>query len=52
MKAAIVAMKQKGAGKICVAIPVVPIGTVKEIEAQADEDVCLHAAKPFFGVGA
>lgn len=52
MKAAILAMKQRGVRKICVAIPVAPVDTVKAMEAQADEVICLHVAERFFGVGA
>lgn len=52
MKAAIIAMKQRGAGNICVAIPVAPIDTVKAMEAESDRVVCLHAADRFYGVGA
>ena len=51
MRAAIIAIKQKGAAKICVAIPVAPLDTVKAMEAQSDLVVCLHATDRFFGVG-
>lgn len=52
MKVAIISMKQKGAEKICVAVPVAPTETVRAIEAQSDLVVCLNAADRFTGVGA
>lgn len=52
MKAAIIAMRQKGAAKICVAVPVAPVETVEEIEARCDLVVCLVAEDRFYGVGA
>ncbi|WP_409371646.1 erythromycin esterase family protein [Mesorhizobium huakuii] len=51
MKAAILAMKRRGAKKICVAIPVAPAEAVEAIGEQADLVVCLHRAENFYGVG-
>jgi erythromycin esterase-like protein/predicted phosphoribosyltransferase/dienelactone hydrolase len=52
MKAAIIAMRQKRARKICVATPVAPIDIVKAMETQSELVVCLHAAERFYGVSA
>lgn len=51
MKAAIQSMKDSGADKIVVAIPVAPPDTLREIEAMADEVVCLLAPPFFCAVG-
>jgi putative phosphoribosyl transferase len=52
MKAAVIAMRQKGAKRICVAVPVAPKSALEEIRAQADMVVCLNPAEQFSGVGA
>lgn len=52
MKAAILAMRQKDAKKICVAIPVAPTSALDEIRQLVDTVVCLHSAENFGGVGA
>lgn len=51
MKAAIQSIKAQKAKKIIVAIPVAPPETLKEIEAEADELVCLAAPVFFQAVG-
>ena len=52
MKAALIALKQKGAARTCVAVPVAPESTLEEIGAEADMVVCLDPVRAFLGVGA
>ncbi len=47
MRAAVKALRQRGAAKIVVAVPVGPPDTCREIEREADETVCL-STPPFF----
>src|SRR6266436_386533 len=47
MRAAVKALRQQGAAKIVVAVPVGPPDTCREIEQEADEIVCL-STPPFF----
>jgi putative phosphoribosyl transferase len=47
MRAAVKALRQDGAAKIVVAVPVGPPDTCRELEQQADETVCL-STPPFF----
>src|SRR6266496_6678391 len=47
MRAAVKALRQQGAAKIVVAVPVGPPDTCREIEREADEIVCL-STPPFF----
>ena len=47
MRAAIKALRQQGAAKIVVAVPVGPPDTCREIEQEADETICL-STPPFF----
>ena len=47
MRAAVKALRQQGAAKIVVAVPVGPPDTCREIEQEADETVCL-STPPFF----
>jgi putative phosphoribosyl transferase len=51
MKAAILAMKRRGAARICVAVPVAPADTLKAIGELADQVVCLQSPDDFHGVG-
>ncbi|WP_370640167.1 erythromycin esterase family protein [Aurantimonas sp. HBX-1] len=51
MKAATIAMRRQGAGKICVAVPVAPVEALADIREHADLVVCLHPAETFYGVG-
>lgn len=51
MKAALIAMRRQGAARVCVAVPVAPVDTLREIDALADLVVCLHPARLFYGVG-
>src|SRR5436189_1349594 len=47
MRAAVKALRQQGAAKIVVAVPVGPPDTCREIEQEADETICL-STPPFF----
>jgi erythromycin esterase-like protein/predicted phosphoribosyltransferase/predicted alpha/beta-hydrolase family hydrolase len=51
MRAALIAMRRLGAARIIVAIPVAPRDALPEIEAEADEVVCLNPSDRFRGVG-
>ena len=47
MRAAVKALRQRGAAKIIVAVPVAPPDTCQEIAHEADETICL-STPPFF----
>src|SRR5262249_2823313 len=51
MRAAVKALRQSGAAKIVVAVPVGPPDTCHEIEEQADETICLSMPEFFQAVG-
>jgi predicted phosphoribosyltransferase len=51
MRAAVNALRQSGAAKIVVAVPVGPPDTCREIAQEADETVCLSAPLFFQAVG-
>ena len=51
MRAAVKALRQSGAAKIVVAVPVGPPETCREIQAEADEVVCAIAPEFFRAVG-
>jgi putative phosphoribosyl transferase len=51
MRAAVKALRQRGAAKIVVAVPVGPPDTCREIEKEADETVCLSTPAFFQAVG-
>src|SRR5438270_5810895 len=51
MRAAVKALRQRGAAKIVVAVPVGPPETCKEFENEADEVVCATAPEHFHAVG-
>jgi predicted phosphoribosyltransferase len=51
MRAAVKALRQSGAAKIVVAVPVGPPETCREIEAEADAIVCATAPEFFRAVG-
>lgn len=51
MRAAVKALRQSGATKIVVAVPVGPPDTCREIEQQADETICLSTPEFFHAVG-
>ena len=51
MRAAVQALRYRGAAKIVVAVPVGPPDTCHEIEEQADETICLSTPEFFQAVG-
>src|SRR5437870_12444955 len=51
MRAAVKALRQSGAAKIVVAAPVGPPDSCRELEAQADETICLSTPQYFQAVG-
>lgn len=51
MRAAIVSLRDAGAARIVVAVPVGTILACKKIRQEADEFMCLYTPEPFFGVG-
>jgi len=51
MRAAVKALRQSGAAKIVVAVPVGPPDTCREIEKEADETICLSTPEFFQAVG-
>jgi putative phosphoribosyl transferase len=52
MRTAARAVRKAGAAKIIIAVPVAPEDTVAELQAEADEIVCLDMPHPFLAVGA
>lgn len=51
IRAAIASVRQAGAARIIVAVPVGAASTCRKIKKEADELVCLYMPEPFFGVG-
>ena len=51
MNAAVQALKQKGAGKIIVALPVAASDSLESLSKEVDETVCLYTPKIFMAVG-
>lgn len=51
MRAAVRALRQSGAAKIVVAVPVGPPDSCREIEEEADETICLSTPEFFQAVG-
>jgi predicted phosphoribosyltransferase len=51
MTLAVQALRQRGAQKIVVAIPVAPADTVAELQEIADQVICLSEPEPFWSVG-
>src|SRR5947208_6161266 len=51
MRAAVKALRQQGAAKIVVAVPVAPPDTCREFEDEADETVCASTPEFFQAVG-
>lgn len=51
MRAAVAALRQKGADRIVVAVPVGAPSTCSELGEIADESICLVAPESFIGVG-
>jgi putative phosphoribosyl transferase len=51
MKAALASVRKSGARKVVIAVPVGPSSTIRELEIQADQVVCLYTPEPFHAVG-
>src|SRR5256884_2381497 len=51
MRAAVKAVRQSGAARVVVAVPVGPPDTCREIEQEADETICLSTPQYFQAVG-
>lgn len=51
-KAALRALRDQGAAKVVLAVPIAPKDTLEKMRAEADAVVCLHSPRRFFGVGA
>jgi predicted phosphoribosyltransferase len=51
-RAALHALRRRGAARLILAVPVAPPDTVNTLRREADEIVCLHEAEIFFGIGA
>lgn len=51
VRAAIVSLREAGAAKIVVAVPVGSALACEKIRQEADDLVCLYTPEPFFGVG-
>jgi predicted phosphoribosyltransferase len=51
MRAAVKALRQSGAAKIVVAVPVGPPDTCREVKQEADETICLSTPEFFQAVG-
>ena len=51
MRVAIRAVRAAGASKVVVAVPVAAPSSLRELEAEADELVCLDAPESFYAVG-
>ena len=51
MRAAVRALRQEGAGRIIVAVPVAAPSVCAEMKAEADEVVCAATPEPFRAVG-
>jgi putative phosphoribosyl transferase len=51
MRAAVKALRQRGAAKIVVAVPVGPPDTCRELAEEADETICLSTPEFFQAVG-
>ena len=51
MRAAIAALRQRGAARIVVAVPVGAPDTCAEFQDEADEAVCARTPEPFYAVG-
>lgn len=51
MRAAVAALRQQNPARIVVAVPVAPPSTCRELQAEADDVVCLATPEPFSAVG-
>jgi predicted phosphoribosyltransferase len=51
-RAALVALRRRGAARLILAVPVAPADSLEAMQGAADEIACLHVAAHFGGVGA
>ncbi len=51
MIAAVRALRARGADRIVVAVPVAPPSTVRALENEVDDVICLETHEPFYSVG-
>lgn len=51
MRAAVMALRDRGAGAIVVAVPIAPPETCEALSREVDEVVCAHTPDPFTAVG-
>ncbi|WP_272910924.1 phosphoribosyltransferase [Falsiroseomonas oryziterrae] len=51
-RAALHALRRRGAARLVLAVPVAPPGTLEALRSDADDTVCLVEAQLFFGIGA
>jgi predicted phosphoribosyltransferase len=51
-RAALHALRRRGAARLVLATPVAPADTLGALRGEADEIVCLFVPAPFFGIGA
>jgi putative phosphoribosyl transferase len=51
MRAAVAALRQKHPAQIVVAVPVAPPSTCEDLQAEADEVICVATPQPFYAVG-
>ena len=52
MRAAIAALRKQHPTRLIVAVPVAPRSTVRELQAEGEEVVCVRALEPFGAIGA
>jgi predicted phosphoribosyltransferase len=51
MKAVLLALRNAGAGRLVLAVPLAPADSLEELSPLADEVVCLMSPEPFYSVG-
>jgi len=51
MKAALASVRKSRAKKVVIAVPVGPSSTIRELENQADQVICLYTPEPFQAIG-
>ena len=51
MKAAITALRRARPRRIVVAVPLAPLETLRDLDAEVDDVVCVASPEPFWGVG-
>jgi putative phosphoribosyl transferase len=51
VRAALLGLKKKGAGRVVLAVPVAAADTLKSLSKEVDETVCLYAPSDFMAVG-